>query len=192
MAGKIYRMDLPRAGWQARRWRFAAMDADAPWPGAVSLTVLDELARPFYAGPREHRRRVVDSGFYWVQLAPAGERWWLTAMFDEHRRLVQFYFDVTLENRILPGGGSWCRDAWADVILEPDGETRVVDLDELEAAAGAGELTQADADRVRSDAYTLAEQFRGRAAELETLCRSWMEELLRKIEGGREDPDRGQ
>lgn len=81
---------------------------------------------------------IVDNGFHWFQFAPQSERWWLTAMFDAAKRLIQFYFDITFENHILPGGESWCRDAYLDVVIDPDGRARLLDEDELAAALAAG------------------------------------------------------
>ncbi len=182
MPRKTYVMRRPR--WAADAFRFACMETDGPFPGIVSLTVLDALARPLTVETPRGRRRVVDSGYHWVQLAPRDERWWLTAMFDEERRLVQFYFDITFGNLLLPGGESRCPDAYLDVILEPDGETRIVDAAELAAAREAGELTQEEAIRAEADAAAVAACFSGRTAELESLCRSWMEELLPRLEEG--------
>ena len=181
MSGKVYEMRLPRAGWHALRWRFACRETTGPYPGIVSLTVLDELERPFFAGPPACQKRVVDSGFFWIQLAPERERWWLTAMFDENRRLVQFYFDITFGNILRPGGASLCPDAFVDVILEPDGEPRIVDLDELGAACRSGDITPARYARAAADAAETASRFRGRAGELEVLSRGWLEDLLPRL-----------
>ena len=109
---------------------------------------------------------IVDNGFHWFQFAPQSERWWLTAMFDAAKRLIQFYFDITFENHILPGGESWCRDAYLDVVIDPDGRARLLDEDELAAALAAGAVTRRMHDQARDDAALVAAQFTGRAGEL--------------------------
>ena len=178
MAPKIYWMARPRwpgAGCGFRA--FACREVSAPCAGAVSLTVLDGMERPIVAKTPSGPLVVAADGFHWLQFAPRETCWWLTAMFDGKRRLVQFYFDVTFENHILPRGESWCRDAYLDVILEPDGTMRVLDADELEAALASGEITQAAYRHAHAVAASLLDQFSGRAAELETRCRAWLEML---------------
>ncbi len=176
MPVKIYRMRSPR--WPAAARRFACREAGAPYPGAVSLTVLGDVAAPVAVKTAQGPLVIVAEGFHWIQLAPRKERWWLTAMFDAQKRLVQFYFDVTFENRILPHGGSWCRDAYLDVVLDRDGTARILDEEELAAAFAAGEITRGMYEQARRDAAAVVSQFAGRAGALETLCRGYLDALL--------------
>lgn len=179
MPEKCYRMDCPR--WPARppgfSW-FAYMDVAAPRKGVAGLTVLGGIEKPVVAKTPDGPLVIVDNGFHWFQFAPQSERWWLTAMFDAAKRLIQFYFDITFENHILPGGESWCRDAYLDVVVDPDGRARLLDEDELAAALAAGTVTRRMHDQARADAALVAAQFAGRAGELETWCRRYLEALL--------------
>lgn len=176
MPVKTYWMRSPR--WPASGNRFACREAGAPYPGAVSLTVLEDVAAPIAVKTEEGPLVIVADGFHWIQLAPRREAWWLTAMFDEKRRLVQFYFDITFENHILPDGGSWCRDAYLDVVLNRDGTARILDEEELAAAWMAGEITRGMYGKARRDAADVVSRFSGRAEELERLCRGYLEILL--------------
>ena len=179
MPAKTYWMSSPR--WPAvppGYLHFAYMDVQAPQDGVASLTVLSGVEKPLTAKTPDGPLVIVADGFHWVQFAPRRERWWLTAMFDAEKRLVQFYFDVTFENHILTGGGSWCRDAYIDVVLDPDGRVRILDEDELAGAFAAGEITSGMYDQAMSDASAVAAQFQGRADELETRCRRYLDALL--------------
>lgn len=179
MPGKRYWMSRPR--WPVAPpgfVHFACRDVTAPQEGVASLTVLSGIEKPLAVKTPEGPLVIVNNGFHWVQLAPRAKRWWLTAMFDGEKRLVQFYFDVTFENHILPHGGCWCRDAYLDVILNPDGSTRLLDEDELAAALATGEITRTEYDQACADAKAVMAQFTGHAGELETLCRGYLESLL--------------
>lgn len=189
MPEKLYRMRGSR--WAARAARFAWTEAGTPFPGAASLTVLEGFAAPFSVRTPRGERVVVDNGYHWVQLAPRDERWWLTGMYDARRALVQFYFDVTFENRLLPDGESFLRDAYLDVVIEPDGEARILDREELAAAVEAGEVAPEEAARISEIAETLAARFSGRAEALDALCRGIMETLLPRLRRTADPPGEG-
>lgn len=179
MPEKRYWMSRPR--WAAvppGYTHFAWMDAASPIEGIVSLTVISGMAQPLLVQTPEGTIEAIGNGYHWVQLAPRGERWWLTAMFDRNRQLVQFYFDITFGNHLLPDGGSWFRDAYLDVVLEPCGRMRLLDEDELDAAVAGGAVSREMADRARADAAAVMARFAGRGGALETLCRGYLEALL--------------
>ncbi|MBE6936425.1 MAG: DUF402 domain-containing protein [Ruminococcaceae bacterium] len=179
MEQKCYHMREQR--WQSRgasiAW-FRAEETDTPWPGAVSLTVIGEMARPMIVPSPKGPITAVGPGFHWLQFAPRDEHWWLTAMYNERRELVQFYFDLTLENHILPHGDSWCEDAWLDLVIEPDGTAHLLDEEELAAARDAGAISFAGYEAVRNTAERLRRRYTGRAGELLALTRPWIEQLL--------------
>lgn len=179
MPVKVYRMSEPR--WPAAApgyVHFAYMDVHAPQDGVASLTVLDGLEKPLTAKTPDGPLVIVADGFHWVQFAPRGERWWLTAMFDTEKQLLQFYFDVTFENYILPSGESWCRDAYIDVVLDPNGRARILDKDELDGAFAAGEITRSMYDQALAGAASVAARFQNRTSALEQRCRAYLNALL--------------
>lgn len=180
MPAKTYWMSRPR--WPAAvRW-FACMDVGAPQAGVAALTVLGGIETPIAVKTPVGPLVIVADGFHWVQFAPRGKRWWLTAMFDAEKRLVQFYFDITFQNHILADGGSWCRDAYIDVVLDADGRARILDEDELAAAFAAGEITRGMYGQALADATAVAAQFAGRADLLETRCRTYLDALSPRSE----------
>lgn len=176
MERKIYRMRDLR--WKGTIAFFAAQETDTPWPGTVSLTVIDKLERPLVAPSPRGPITVVGNGYHWLQFAPRGEHWWLTAMYNERQELVQFYFDLTFENHLLPDGDSWCEDGWLDLIIEPDGTARFLDEAELLSARDAGEIDAAAYQTIRDTAERLRCRYEGAARELEALTRPWINCLL--------------
>ena len=178
MEQKQYRMREQR--WQSRGATiayFRAEETDTPWPGVASLTVIGDMARPMIVPSPTGPITAVGPGFHWLQFAPRGEHWWLTAMYNERQELVQFYFDLTLHNHILPEGESWCEDAWLDLVIEPDGTARLLDEEELDTARDAGEIDSAAYQTIRDTAERLRRRYTGCAGELEALTRPWIQKL---------------
>lgn len=86
-----------------------------------------------------------------------------------HRRLdengrhpCQYYFDITLENDIRPGGQSSFLDLFLDVVLSPGGDVYILDRDELAAALSAGEISPAQYALALREAEALAAPARAR------------------------------
>ena len=62
-------------------------------------------------------------------------------MLDRAGGILQYYFDVTLQNHI-DGAVSCFTDLFLDVVALPDGRCDLLDLDELNAALEQGIITQ--------------------------------------------------
>ncbi len=85
---------------------------------------------------------IADNGYHWLQIAMADTHWWLTAMVDPAGEITQYYFDITLENRLLDSRDSWFTDIYLDVVLMPDGRMDLLDADELDEALESGDITE--------------------------------------------------
>lgn len=181
MSAKIYQMNRPR--WKTigtPATHFAYREVEVPYAGLVSLTVIAGMERPLVVPSPTGMRTAIGNGFHWVQIAPYDGAWWLTAMFDDKQQLVQFYFDIAFSKEFRENGESCFRDAYIDVIMEPDGSIRIVDADELDAACAAGEITAEMCAYAKRAAADVAREFGGKARELERLSRGYLEELLQK------------
>lgn len=144
--------------------------------GLMRLSAKD----PVYAGRGENRLKIVDEGYLWLQLAPRDGWWWLTAMYDEKARLVQFYFDITLGNLLAPDGESRFADAFADVVISPGQEPRIVDEDELWQAVQEGLLSREQAELVMDRARLIALKYRD-CEELVSFCRRLLDGLFKQL-----------
>ncbi|MDO4356265.1 MAG: DUF402 domain-containing protein [Clostridia bacterium] len=98
---------------------------------------------PFSVPCGDGRLVIADSGYSWLQIAPRGAHWWMTAMYDPAGRPVQYYFDVTNGNVLAGGKDCWFDDLYLDVVLHADGALETLDRDELDAALAAGKITEA-------------------------------------------------
>lgn len=151
-------------------------------PAAAGLLVLT-ADTPVYAGHGAGRIKIVDEGFLWLQLAPENGYFWLTAMYDEKARLVQFYFDLTLGNHIRADGESWFADAFADVVITPGQAPRLLDVDELAQAQREGLLCAQQAQAVLCHARRIACRYADCSA-LAAYCRKLLARLHARSAGG--------
>ena len=165
-------MALDRRGMDRDEWalitakRNATAFVDAPdFRGYAGLMRIDAVSEPFVRGTT-----LADAGYAWLQLAPAGEHWWLTVMYDPDGALVQYYFDITMQNGLADSGEPFFEDLYLDVVMGTDGALRVLDRDELDQALAAGEISPAQHTLAEAALEALLVRLNGREAEWRALC----------------------
>ena len=179
----VYRKDI-RLSHMARLLRrsFACAPFSAgDLSGEVALVRMEEVRAPLVVKHGETGVRVADAGFFWLEAAPRARHWWLTAALDENGGIVQYYFDITLENDIRPGGGSSFLDLFLDVVLIPGGGVHTLDQDELDGALRAGEITPQQHALAVREAAALCRALPAREGELAAFCREWFERLRERL-----------
>lgn len=146
-----------RADWQrilARR--FAVRRIDTPdYHGYVSLLRIDAVEEPLYATFGQKRVRIADRGYDWLQHFPDGARYALLSAFDEQGELVQWYIDVIGRMGLDERGVPWWEDLYLDIVISPEGETLLLDVDELDEALQQGTVTQGEYNLAWREASTL-------------------------------------
>lgn len=176
------RKTLRRTEWNrmtARRFVWKPLAA-GPVCGAAALLAIDAVKAPLTVDSVGARVTIADAGYQWLQIAPEGRNWWLTVMFDEAGQIAQYYFDVTLVNRI-DGANSSFDDLFLDVVVNPDGERELLDADELDAALTAGEITAAQHAAARETARALMRAFPANIAALRAGCEQLRAELMEAL-----------
>lgn len=120
--------------------------------GTAALLSIGKMDAPFAVGGT----LLADEGWHWLELAPRDGHWWLTSMFDPRGKLVESYFDMTLENDFSNPDDPSFLDLYLDVAI-PAGESPVVlDADELHSALKSGEITPAQAALAEETAHKIA------------------------------------
>lgn len=172
---------LRRAEWQrVMARRFAWKTLNGPVRGVAALLAIDAVKAPLAVQSVGRRVTIVDAGYQWLQIAPEGRAWWLTVMFDPEGQITQYYFDVTLFNRIS-GADSTFDDLFLDVVVNPDGERELLDADELDGALAAGEITPAQHAAAWETARALLAAFPARIGELRSACERLRAELVEAL-----------
>jgi len=162
----IGREDWPRI--LARETAYAPIDTPA-LRGMACLLHLKEAKAPLVSKVFDAPMTILDNGYTWLQIAPVNEHWWLSVMFDTQGSLVQYYFDVTMHNRI-DGDKSTFDDLFLDVVMRADGAVVLLDQDELDEALSEGVISQAEYDLAENEAAQLLNSVPKRREELERYC----------------------
>lgn len=99
---------------------------------------------------------IVDSGYMWLHQVPIKQNHAVTAMFNEHGDIVQWYIDICyshgIEKDVL-----WMDDLFLDIVVFPSGEMVLLDEDELEEAYQNGDISRNQYDLARDEANKIME-----------------------------------
>lgn len=179
---RVKRKTLRRTEWRritARRFAWKPLTAGSVC-GAAALLAIDAVKAPLTVNSVGARVTIADAGYQWLQIAPDGAKWWLTVMFDSAGQIVQYYFDVTLVNRI-DGANSGFDDLFLDVVVNPDGERELLDADELDGALATGAITAAQHAAAWETARALTRAFPASIAALRAGCERLRAELMEAL-----------
>ncbi len=139
--------------------------------GDVGLLRYGNVTRPVI----KNSVPVIADGVEWLQLAPRGESWFMTAMFDRGE-LSQYYFDIADE--LFFGEEASFTDLYLDVLFIPGSSPVLLDLDELRAARDAGVITPAQAEKALVTARRLIGLLKTRSRQLRCFCEEYRTKLL--------------
>lgn len=114
-------------------------------PGKICLMKILRVSAPFTVRTAGEKVTIVDAGYSWVQIAPEGQYFWITSMFDEADRLIQIYIDITNGN-VTGADDPYFTDMYLDYIVHGD---NIIELDreELTAAYDSGRITREQFER---------------------------------------------
>lgn len=98
---------------------------------------------------------VCDVGFKWLSILPKDDFWCITAMMNQDNDVAVWYIDMIAGQGIDAQGNPYFDDLYLDLVVYPNGEIRVDDMDELEDALRQSDITQAQFDLALHTAETL-------------------------------------
>lgn len=103
--------------------------------GIVSLLKVLELTEPSYKKyDSVGEIKIVDKNYYWLQIAFEASNYWITAMFDENQKIIQYYIDITQNNILKNPKDARFYDLYLDIVKLDSGEIFILDEDELQEA----------------------------------------------------------
>lgn len=149
--------------------------------GAVGLIYLKNATKPATITYGKTQVKIIDNGYFWLQLAHKDENFWLTVMYNQEGKIVQFYFDMTDGNNILDNGESWFYDLYLDVVILPDGTLFLLDEDELNQALNEKEITKDQYDKAHITANNIIKKFDGNIGYLTDLSNRFFNILKNKL-----------
>lgn len=108
--------------------------------GHVSLLIINKVTDPFYVTNNNEKICLLDNGYSWLQYFPVGKQFSLTSFFDENGQLIQHYIDICCEY-LVENDIPFIDDLYVDIVVMPNGEIIILDVDELEEALAQGHIT---------------------------------------------------
>ncbi len=171
MASFVVKKSIRRSGWsRVKQSKFYWVDVNMRgFTGVAAILELQKVDTPLWVTCCEEFIKIVDDGFYWLQLAPKDANWWLTVMLDRECKIVQYYVDITRKN-VIDGENSWFEDLMLDVAALPNGYSDLLDEEELDAALEAGEITREEAELARETAQKVRDGIWDQYKELQSFC----------------------
>ena len=121
------------------------MYVDGEWKGYASLVKMGSVKRKLKA----HYNPEVclcDDGYKGIIFLPDNETWCVTAIYNRHNEIVEWYFDMTKENGVDERNIPYFEDLYLDVIVAPDFSVHLIDEDELQEALDEGAITKEEYD----------------------------------------------
>ena len=110
--------------------------------GVVAGLFIDEVTTPQVWKYRGKDVVVCDKDMKWVLIMPEKEHYLITAMLNKSDEVVVWYIDIIASSALDKDGVISYEDLYLDLIVYPDGNIIVDDMDELEEALSAKDITQ--------------------------------------------------
>ena len=114
--------------------------------GYVAYVQIQEVHYPYMVGEKGSEICIANNGYSELTFLPDNENWQLTAIYDNHNEIVEWYFDITRKNSVDEKGNPYCDDLYLDAALMPDGRILIFDEAELKNALNNGNVSQQDFD----------------------------------------------
>jgi len=106
----------------------------------VVVKKIIKIDKPFIVN--NNTLKLLDDGFYLIEITPKSENYNLRVYLDENKNILQYYFDITLENGFDEQTGlPYYIDLYTDITIT-DGIVKILDLDELQDALNGGDINQ--------------------------------------------------
>lgn len=149
--------------------------------GKVSLLLIEKVDSPSIKTYEDGTKiKIADDNFYWLQIGLKNKNYWITAMYNEYKELIQIYIDVTLKNIIDDNPAYF--DLFLDIVLIQDGKMFLLDKEELENAFYQNDITKQEYSLAKEEAEKILNQLPKRKDNLIMVCNKYLEILLKELE----------
>lgn len=113
----------------------------------IAVKKLIKVSKPFVISSG---KTLMDDGYYIVEVLPHNENYGMRVYFDNNKKILQFYFDISLKNGVDEESNiPYYDDLFTDITIT-DGVVSVLDEDELLNALNTGVISKSDFDLANS------------------------------------------
>ena len=113
--------------------------------GYVCNIKFDKVDKPIIVKVQDKDYFIKNDNYTWYELYQDNSNYALTIMYDENNELIQWYFDVSKKIGV-ENGIPYEDDLYLDLVIGPNGESSVLDEDELKEALDNNVITKEDYD----------------------------------------------
>lgn len=150
--------------------------------GYAMLICIDEVREDLWVEICGNQTKVAGDGYYWLTMFPAGERYVVTAMFDEQQNIVQWYIDICSEIGFGKEGVPWYDDLYLDIIIDAHKNHCLIDQEDLERALRQKIIKKQDYDFAYREANRVIKLIENDKLEILELSRQIRTNLLTKLQ----------
>ncbi len=132
-----------RADWKRitrSRFRMTRVNAKE-YSGYITLLHMDEVEEPLSIELQDQKIYIADRDLSWLQHFPEGAHYTLTTMFNADGEVIQWYIDICWQLGVDEDGVPWYDDLYLDIVVTPDGEIILLDVEELDEALREGKIS---------------------------------------------------
>lgn len=158
--------------------------------GEAYLIKVKEVKEPLYKVYEKRNIKLLDNGYYWLQLAIKNKNYWITAMYDNKKQLIQYYIDITKENIIKTKGKSFFYDLFLDIVQLSNKKIYLLDEDELLDALNNKIIDKDTFDLAYKEAESIEEQLKKNSFKPIKICKEYLEKLsaiIKEVENKEEN-----
>ena len=180
------RLNRDKWGFQYYPYYQMRMD-DELFHGMACLIRFTDGEKNYWEMPKAGRIQVTGDGMTWLELIPDGTHRVITAMYfpDGTHDPERKQYPVTTEERYQPSiwyidiiegtgydedGVAVFIDKYLDVIMTPEGDVKVDDRDELDAAYASGDLTKEQYDAALAEGEAILRTYGDDIRGLDVWC----------------------
>ena len=183
---KHKRLNRDKWGFQYYPYYQMRID-DALFHGTACLIRFTDGERNDWEMPKAGRVQVTGEGMTWLEMIPDDTRRVITTMYfpdgthdperkhypaaaDERYRPSVWYIDIIEGTEYDEDGVAVFIDKYLDVILTPEGDVKVDDRDELDAAYASGDLSRVQYDAALAEGEAILQSYSDDIRGLDAWC----------------------
>lgn len=114
------------------------------YSGYVSIIKIKKVKEEWFV-PRDDGKQecILANGYYWLIFHPDNQKFAITALYNENKEIVEWYFDM-VKNISTENGMPYMDDLYLDLVITKSGEIYILDENELKQAIEEKDITDLD------------------------------------------------
>ena len=149
------------------------------------MLFIKKVTAPLIKNYKNCQKKIVDENFYWLQIGIENVNYWITAMYDNNKKIIQYYIDITSKNCINSNEETFFYDLFLDIVMLDNGELYLLDEDELKEALDEKNISINQYEFAYRKANEIMEYLSKEKSKLEYLCNKYFNLLVDKLESNK-------